>query len=52
MRKIYASLGIGISNASQNDELEVDDDATDEEIDEAVRDWANNYIDYGWSDKP
>lgn len=34
MKTIYVSLGIGLANADQEDELEVEDDATEEEIDD------------------
>jgi hypothetical protein len=32
-------------------ELEFDDDATDDEIDEAVREEFYNHFNFGWSDK-
>jgi hypothetical protein len=51
MRTIYLHLNIGYPGASQSDEIVVEDDTTDEEIDEIVREWANDYIDYGWSDE-
>lgn len=48
------NLGIGLVNARRTDdfEFEVDDDATDEEIENTIqeywRDWIWNFIDGGW----
>jgi hypothetical protein len=50
MRRIYVSLSIGYPSAKHEDVLEVEDDATDESIDEEVRDWAHNYIEWYWRD--
>jgi hypothetical protein len=58
MPTIKVSLNIGISNASQEDELDIDEDEwdaceTDEDRDELVneywKDWMWNYID-GYSE--
>lgn len=55
---IEVSLSIGFAGASRRDklEVEVDTDATEAEIhaacQEAVDEWANNYIDYGYSINP
>ena len=51
MRTIYLHLDIGFPGASRKDEIEVEDDTTDEEIDLICREWADNYISYGWSDE-
>lgn len=52
-KTIYVSLSIGLAGANQHDELEVDVDSTEWEINQIVREWANSYIDIGWSeDKP
>lgn len=32
--------------------IEVEDNASDDEIDEAVSDWVHNYVSWGWSDAP
>ena len=48
MRTINVYLSIGYSNAMHDDTLDVDDNATDDDIDEMVRDWAHNYIEWGW----
>lgn len=48
------SLSIGLANAERIDdfEFEVDDNATDEEINDTIeeywRDWIWNFIDGGW----
>lgn len=52
--KIKTHLSIGYANANREDELElqVDDDATPEEIEkdaeQLVNDWSTNYIDLGF----
>ena len=47
MRTIELKLSI----ARHRDTMEVEDDATDDEIDEIVNDWANNFIEYSWKEK-
>ena len=48
------TLSIGLANAERTDdfEFEVDDNATDEEINDSIeeywRDWIWNFIDGGW----
>jgi hypothetical protein len=55
--KVKATLGIGYTNMSreQNFEFEFDDDDTEDqiekEIDEIVKDWADNYIEIKWIKK-
>lgn len=51
MRKIYVHLSIGYPTACHDDELEVPDDATEEEINNLVDEWAQNYIEYSWRDE-
>lgn len=47
--KINVWLGIGFGEgASHEDVLELPDTATDEEIEEEVNEWAQNYIETGW----
>ncbi len=46
--KIKVGLSIGLSNADQKDVLEMPDDCTEEEIEQEVNDWANNYIEVYW----
>lgn len=50
MRKIDVSLTIGFSGADRSDTLEVEDDATDEDIEEVVREWAFNFIEFYWKE--
>ena len=51
VRQITAHLSIGLQ-ADRREEIEVADDATTEDINDAVREWANNYIEYSWEEKP
>lgn len=50
MRKIKVKLTIGIGNAFHTGTIEVEDEATDEDIQDAADQWANNYIDVSWSE--
>lgn len=43
--KVSVSVGFG----SRSDELDLPDNLTEDEIEEYVMEWANNYIDIGWS---
>ena len=53
MKTIYVYLSIGFPAATHEDELEIEDDMTEEEIGTFVQEWANNYIETGWStEKP
>lgn len=52
MRLIKVHLNIGLVGADRNDTLEVADDATEEEIEELAREWANDYIDWSWWEEP
>jgi len=38
----------GMAGGERNDVIEVDDDATDEDIEIAVREWFFNFHEYGW----
>ena len=51
MRTIYMYLSIGFPTADHRDEMEVEDDTTDDEIDQMVQEWTANYIEFGWSDQ-
>ena len=44
MRKIQVHLSIGYPAATHDGELEVDDDATDDHIEEIVNEWAWEHI--------
>jgi hypothetical protein len=54
--KIKVNLNIGFTSATRKDviDVEIDDNATEEEIEEAkeeaAKDWAYNFIDIGWAD--
>jgi hypothetical protein len=48
MKTIYVHLSIGYPTATHSDELEFEDEATDEEINRDVQEWANNYIEISW----
>lgn len=63
--KISMSIGIGIANARQEETVTLGDlldceqerlDTMDKgeienEIEEAVSEWAHNYVDFGWSEE-
>lgn len=46
--KVKVRLSIGYVGAVRKAVLDVDDDLTDDELDEIVRDWAHNYIEWGF----
>lgn len=48
MREIKVYLSIGYPGAAREDVLEFEDDATEEEIDGIVQEWANDFISIGW----
>lgn len=48
MKTIKWWLHTGYVGAEHNGEIVVEDDATDEEIDEAVKEDMFNYLDWGW----
>lgn len=50
MRNIKWSLHTGYAGCTHTGEIEVEDDATEEEIDEAVREDAWNYLDLFWEE--
>jgi len=50
--KIKVYLSIGFYDSIREEVLELDDGVTDEEIEEEVRDWKNNYIEWGWKKLP
>jgi hypothetical protein len=50
MKRIEASLDIGYCGAKYETEFEFEDNITEEEIDEIVTEWANNYINIGWKE--
>lgn len=46
--KIHLYCNTGFVGAKHEETIEVDDDATDAELDEMTTDWLSNVIDYGW----
>ena len=46
--RVNVHLSIGFAGAEHRDTLEFDDDATDENIEAEVQEWANNYIETWW----
>ena len=50
MRKIKVIIDTGFAGGIHEDELEVEDNATDEEIEEEVQDVVFNYISYRWKE--
>lgn len=48
MKKIEWEMGIGFPGARRYGEIEVYDDATNEEIEEAVWEEVMSYVDYSW----
>lgn len=50
MKKIEFYLGIGYANAEHIEILEFDDDVSEEEIDQTLEDWSNNYIEISWNE--
>lgn len=50
MREFKGTIGIGLANAYREFEFDVDDDATEDEIERAGIDAANNYIEIWWEE--
>lgn len=48
MKKIHFNLSIGFAGATHADVIEVEDDTTNEEIDQMLEDWASSYLDMSW----
>lgn len=51
MRKIKWYLDTGYAGADYEGEFEVEDDATDKEIDEEAREYALEKIEWGWQEE-
>jgi len=49
-RTIQAVFETNWAGAKAKETMEFSDDATDEEIEEAVRDWASNYYSFSWGE--
>ena len=50
MKKIKRHMDTGFAGASYDDEIEFDDDATEDDIEEAVKDAAYGYLDLYWEE--
>lgn len=48
MKTYRAYLSIGFANGKHEEDFEFDDDVTEEEIEEEVRVWMENYLDWGF----
>jgi hypothetical protein len=48
MRKIEAYLSVGLVGCKRNEIFEVEDDATDEEIEEIIKEWVYELVEWGW----
>ena len=49
MVKYKFTLSIGYPTAKRSEIIELDDDMSEEEIEEVWIEWCNNFIDGGWS---
>ena len=52
MKKVTWRMTIGFVGAERTGEIEFDDDATDEEIEETVNDDAMQHVDLDWEVEP
>ncbi len=50
--QVLFELSIGFAKCTKTATMEVEDDTTDEQIDEMLRDWVNDTVDAGWSKLP
>lgn len=48
MKKVHFYLGIGYPSATHEVIIEVDDDCTDDEIQEMYDEWAETYLEKEW----
>lgn len=51
MKKIIAHCGISFADVEYKDEFEFEDDVTDNEIDEIVHKWAEQYFESWWEEE-
>jgi len=51
MKKVRAFVGVGLVGCTREEEFEFEDDTTDEEIEEEIKEWIWTYVDYGWNEK-
>lgn len=50
MRKIKWHVSLGFAGADRHGEVDVDDDCTEEEINEIVRGEMSNFLEWGWEE--
>lgn len=50
MKTIEVRLSIGYANASRHSEIEVEDYATEQEIYEMAKEWADEHIEISWEE--
>ena len=50
--KIIVHVSTGYAGCTKREEFEVEDDCSDDEIDEQARDFMFNMIEWGWERKP
>lgn len=46
--KVTAYLSIGFANANHEEVLELPDDLTEAEVEQEVRDWKDNYVEWSY----
>jgi hypothetical protein len=51
MKTVEWHLTIGLQGCDRSGEIEVEDDATDEQIDAVVREEVFNFVEWGWEEK-
>lgn len=52
MKKVRVYLTIGFPTAMWRDVFEVEDDTTEDEIEDIFRDWAMDHVDWGFEELP
>ena len=50
MKKIKPHCGIGFAGATYDEEFEFDDDMTDDEINNEINDWAEQFLETWWEE--
>jgi len=51
MRRIHAAVNYGFVGAEIEEDFEFDDNVTDEEIDDEIRNWACEQVDVLWTEE-
>ena len=51
MKKVYASANFGFVGATHEDIFEFEDDATEEEIEKEVWEWATQFLEIYWAEE-